>query len=74
MFCYLIDKLPQLDLEKWAVIAWAIWNARNKFYFERFQVQPEYIHDGAISLLEECQRLTAAQRLAAVSMLFRVVA
>ena len=26
------DKLSKLELERWAVTAWAIWNARNKFY------------------------------------------
>lgn len=60
LFCHLIDKFPQLDLEKWAVTAWAIWNARKKIYFESFQVQPKFIHDGAIGLLEEYQRLSAA--------------
>ena len=29
-----MDKLTQQDLKRWAVMAWAIWNARNKYYFE----------------------------------------
>ena len=36
LFYCLIDKLPQLDLEKWVMIAWAIWNAWNRFYFEKY--------------------------------------
>ena len=42
-------KLSKQELETWAVIAWAIWNARNKVYFEQFQPQPQIIWEG------ECQ-------------------
>ena len=42
-------KLSKQELETWAwaVTAWAIWNARNKVYFEQFQPQPQIIWEGA---------------------------
>lgn len=36
-------KLDQPELERWATTAWAIWNARNRFYFEDVQVHPRLI-------------------------------
>ena len=53
-------KLDQLELERWATTAWAIWNARNRFYFEHVQVHPQIIFDGAIAFLAEYQRLMSA--------------
>ena len=53
-------KLDQLELERWATTAWAIWNARKRFYFEHVQVHPRIIFDGAITFLEEYQRLMSA--------------
>ena len=53
-------KLDQLELERWATTAWAIWNARNRFYFEHVQVHPQIIFDGAIAFLNEYQRLMSA--------------
>ena len=35
LFRTLLDRLSKTDLERWAVTSWAIWNARNKFYFEK---------------------------------------
>lgn len=61
LFHWLIDRLPQQELEQWAVTTWAIWNARNKYYFEHIQIHPKSIPDGAISFLQEYQRLVAAQ-------------
>lgn len=61
LFRWLIDKLLQQELERWAVIAWAIWNARNKFYFEHIQTHPKSIFGEAIGFLQEYQRLVAAQ-------------
>ena len=54
-------KLDQPELERWETTAWALWNARNRFYFEHVQVHPRLIMDGARGLLDEYQRLTAAQ-------------
>ena len=34
-----MSKLDINELEVWAILAWAIWNARNKFYFERVQLR-----------------------------------
>ena len=47
------DRLNKHELERWAVVVWAIWGARNKFYFERAQLQPEDIVKGANSMLTE---------------------
>lgn len=62
LFCSLMSKLDIKELEVWAILAWAIWNARNKFYFERVQPKPEVILENAMGLLAEYQRLTAAQQ------------
>ena len=35
LFRLLIDKLTPQELEQWATVSWAIWNARNKFCFEK---------------------------------------
>lgn len=55
------SRLDCSDLEVWAITAWALWNARNKFYFENMQLQPKAIADGALALLTEYQRLMEAQ-------------
>ena len=58
----LVQRLSTLELEKWAMVSWGIWNARNKVYFERVQAHPKSILDGAIGFLHEYQDLMAAQR------------
>ena len=55
-----MNKLDQLELERWATTVWAIWNGRNRFYFEHVQVHPQIIFDGAIAFLDEYQRLMSA--------------
>ena len=62
LFKMLQQKLCSSVLEKWAITAWMIWNARNRFYFEQTQVYPKYIFDSAMGVLEEYQSLNAAQR------------
>ena len=42
------DRLTKMELDRWATISWAIWNARNKFYFEKIQQHPKAIMEGAI--------------------------
>ena len=37
LFKWMNDKLNQQELEQWATVSWAIWNARNKFCFEKTQ-------------------------------------
>ena len=58
----MVDKLPQPEMERWAVTLWATWNTRNKFYFERIQTHPKSILDGALGFLDEYQRLVVALR------------
>ena len=56
------QKLSSTELEKWSMVAWAIWNARNKFYFNQVQVHPKLIFEGAVGLLEEYHRLLSAHQ------------
>ena len=51
------DKLTGNEMEVWAMVAWSIWSARNRFYFEKKQSQPGDILHSAMSLLQDYQRL-----------------
>ena len=59
-------KLTKIELERWATMSWAIWNARNKYYFEKVQMQPRSVMDHAMGTLEDYQRLAASQNTIAV--------
>ena len=61
LFRQVRDRLTQQELEQWAITAWSIWNARNRFYFEHVQLQPKGIVDVACGLLKEYQCLMALQ-------------
>lgn len=61
LFQKMQQKLSPTKLEKWSIIAWMIWNARNRFYFEKVQLHLKVIFESATRLLEEYQRLNAAQ-------------
>ena len=61
LFKMLQQKLCSPKLEKWAITAWMIWNARNRFYFEQTQLHLRCIFDSTMGLLEEYQRLSAAK-------------
>ncbi|KAL0002033.1 hypothetical protein SO802_015814 [Lithocarpus litseifolius] len=50
------EKLPKKDLELWAMVSWSIWNARNRFHFEKKQSTPSDILQGVTTLLQEYQR------------------
>ena len=56
------EKLPQLELERWATISWATWNVRNKFYFDKVQQLSKMIFEAANGFLSEYQRLCVTQR------------
>ena len=62
LFKTLVQRLSTAELEKWAVVSWGIWNARNKVYIERVQPHPKAILVGAVGFLQEYQNLTNAQR------------
>ena len=51
------------DLDRWAVTAWSIWNARNKYYFDHGQLQPRVIMERANSVLTEYKTCMAAQQI-----------
>ena len=53
LFGHMARILESCELERWAILAWSIWNARNKFYFEHKQVHPSLILNGAYGLLDE---------------------
>ena len=38
LFQVLAKRISKPELEKWATISWGIWNARNKFYFEKIHM------------------------------------
>ena len=61
-FWMLVDRLSVLDSDRWAVTSWAIWNVRNKYYFERIQTHPKSILNGALRFLQEYQNFMATQR------------
>lgn len=61
LFKMLQRKLGSLDLERWAIMTWMIWKARNRFYFEHVQVHPKAMFDSAMGLLKEYQCLNAVQ-------------
>ena len=50
------EKFTGKEMENWATVAWAIWNARNRFCFEEKQSQPKDILQGASTLLRDYQR------------------
>ena len=56
---YVLLRSSKRDLERWATVAWSIWNARNKVYFERKQTHRRTILSGAESILDEYQKLMA---------------
>ena len=58
----MLKRLPQREMEHWAMIAWGIWHARNKFCFDDTQARPEIILYGATTLLHEYQTLVANQQ------------
>ena len=61
LFGVMAEKLTLRELEQWEVVSWSIWNARNKFYFEKTQAQPKGILEGALAVLETYQRVSATQ-------------
>ena len=62
LFKQMQQNLSATELEKWTTVAWTIWNARNKFYFNHVQAHPKLIFEGAVGLLEEYERLLSAYR------------
>ena len=58
----MLERLPKEEMERWSIIAWAIWNARNRFYLKNFQTQPKTILRDVLSFLHEYQELVAQQR------------
>ena len=53
----MVEMLDVKELENWAMIAWLLWNARNRFHFEHVPTHPTVILREATSLVEEYQRL-----------------
>ena len=62
LFQLLVDRLECDELKKWAMVSWALWTARNKFYFERTQWHPKRILGEALGYLREYHRLCNSQR------------
>ena len=53
----LMEVLLTKELEVWVMVSWSIWNARNKWLFDRKQTQPCDILKRAMNLLQDYQRL-----------------
>ena len=53
----LMSVLTTKEVEVWAIVSWAISNARNRYLFDRKQTHPSDILRGAMTLLQEYQRL-----------------
>lgn len=53
----LMAVLSTKELEVWAIVSWPIWNARNRCLFDKKQIQPCEILRGAMTLLQDYQRL-----------------
>ena len=51
-------RLSRKEFELWAMVAWSIWNARNRFYFEASQIPRHAILESAETFLDEYQRFT----------------
>jgi hypothetical protein len=47
--------LSRSEFEQWAMICWAIWNARNRYVFEGVQDHPSKILESASKLLNDYQ-------------------
>ena len=61
-FGYWWTKLECEELEKWATVSWALWTARNRFYFEKTRWHPKRILGEALGQLKEYHRLCNSQR------------
>lgn len=49
--------LKKEEVENWAVVAWSLWNARNRWIHEGVQSSLEFIVDKGVSLLRDCKRV-----------------
>uniref|UniRef100_A0A2N9IH27 Reverse transcriptase domain-containing protein n=1 Tax=Fagus sylvatica TaxID=28930 RepID=A0A2N9IH27_FAGSY len=50
---WIFKALPKEEVEDWAVTAWSIWNARNRFVHEDCQVPPQTIRANALAIRSE---------------------
>lgn len=61
LFWMLGRKLSKEEMEIWETLSWAIWNARNKAYFEKTHTHSKVIMDGPLATLETYQKMAATQ-------------
>ena len=52
------ERLSYKEFELWTMVAWSIWNARNRFYFEASQIPPHAILKSVEMFLDDYQWLT----------------
>jgi hypothetical protein len=50
---WIFKAFPKEEVEDWAVTAWSIWNARNRFVHEDYQVPPQTIRANALAIRSE---------------------
>nr|POF22518.1 hypothetical protein CFP56_65685 [Quercus suber] len=53
----MMERLSGKEFELWAMIAWALWNARNCIHFQNTQAHPTEILKQATDLLVDYQKL-----------------
>ena len=52
-----LSMLQVEEFTRWAIMAWSLWNARNKFIYEGMQASPEHIVERGASILRKFQSL-----------------
>jgi hypothetical protein len=50
---WIFKALPKEEVEDWAFTAWSIWNARNRFVHEDYQIPPQTIRANALAIRSE---------------------
>ena len=53
----MMERLSGKEFELWAMIAWALWNARNRIHFQHTQTHPTEILKQATKLMMDYQKL-----------------
>ena len=53
----MMERLSGNEFELWAMIAWALWTARNRIHFQNTQTHPTEILKQATDLLMDYQKL-----------------
>ena len=61
LFKHMLTILSPTEMDRWAIIAWTIWNARNRFYFKHIQLHPQTIMDEARAGWDEYKKIMTTE-------------